>query len=88
MIGLATITSKRQFTIPVAAFEDLNFRVGQKVVVTSDNGALKITPAEKLVNDLAGSIRVPKKFKNKNIDEIIEIAKARYFAKKYGVRGH
>lgn len=82
---LATITSKRQFTIPVAIFEELNLQVGQKVIVSEEDGSIKITSALALLDKLAGSVKVPKKYKGMDIDEMIEKAKREYFRKKYGV---
>ena len=79
MQQLATITSKRQLTIPSALFVHLGFVEGQKVLVSEDNGALKVEPALDLVNKLAGSVRVPKKFKGMPIDVMVEKAKADYF---------
>ena len=83
---LATITSKRQFTIPVAIFEELNLQVGQKVIVSEEDGSIKITSALALLDKLAGSVKIPKKYQGMDIDEIIEKAKKEYFRKKYGVR--
>lgn len=85
MTGLATITSKRQFTIPAAAFLALNLRVGQKVVVSSGDGVLKITPAEKLVNELAGSIKVPLKLRGVPFDVALKKALKKHYSKKYGI---
>ena len=82
---LATITSKRQFTIPVAIFEELNLQVGQKVIVSEEDGSIKITSALALLDKLAGSVKIPKKYQGMDIDEIIEKAKKEYFRKKYGV---
>ena len=41
---LATITSKRQLTIPVALYQQMNFRQGQKVVVFKTGDGMKIEP--------------------------------------------
>ena len=79
---LATITSKRQLTIPSKIFKKAGFSDGDKVVISEEKGSLKIVPTQKLLNELEGSIPVPKKFQNKGIDEIIELAKKDYFSKK------
>lgn len=79
MQQMATITSKKQLTLPAHLFEKARFKVGQKVVVSEKNGSLIITPAQKLVYELAGSLTLPKKWKGKNIDEIIEESKKSYF---------
>lgn len=83
MTQMATITSKKQLTIPAAIFRQIGLEIGQRVIVSEENGSLKITPAERLVEQLAGSVPMPKKWKGKDIDEIIEEARNEYFSKKY-----
>lgn len=79
MNQVATITSKKQLTIPVAIFNKIGLRIGQKVLISEDKGRLLITPAEKLVEELAGILTMPKKWKNKTINQIIEDSKKEYF---------
>lgn len=83
MTQLATITSKKQLTLPAEIFRKAGLRIGQKVIVSEENGNLLITPAEKFVKELAGSVKIPSRLKVKNIDEIIEQAKTKYFQDKY-----
>lgn len=83
MNQLATITSKKQLTLPAALFRKAGLRIGQKVIVSEENGRLILTPAERLVEELAGSVPMPKKWKGKNIDAIVEQAKDEYFKEKY-----
>jgi len=83
MNQLATITSKKQLTLPAALFRRAGLRIGQKVIVSEENGSLKITPAEKLVEELAGSIPMPKEWKDKDMDQIIDEARDEYFKEKY-----
>lgn len=83
MAQLATITSKKQLTLPAEVFKKANLRIGQKVIVSEEDGNLLITPAEKLVEELAGSVSIPSGLKGKNIDEVIEQAKREYFQNKY-----
>ncbi|MBI2086259.1 hypothetical protein HYT74_02875 [Candidatus Daviesbacteria bacterium] len=45
-----------------------------------------LTPAEKLIEELAGSVPMPKKWKGKDIDTIIEEAKEEYFKEKYNLK--
>lgn len=78
---IATITSKRQLTIPADIFADFNLQEGEKVVISSEKDTIKITPALKLVNRLAGSIAVPERFKNLNPEEMITKAKNEHFQK-------
>ena len=74
MTYTATLTGKQQLTIPAELFRKLNWEIGQKVLVSEDNGALSITSALDLVDQLAGSVRLSNKFKGLSIDEIIEKA--------------
>lgn len=83
MSQTATITSKRQITIPSKLFKEIGLKEGEKIIVSEKDGDLVLTPAVKLVKKLAGSIKVPKKWKGKDIDEIIEEAKYEYFRSKY-----
>lgn len=75
----ATITSKRQLTIPVKVFRSLGFEVGDRVVITEEDGALKIKRAVDLVEKLAGSVKIPDELKGVDVDEAIRIAKERRF---------
>ncbi len=79
---LATVTSKRQLTIPVDIFRLMKLSEGSKVLVSVEDKAIKIEPALALVKSLAGSVSVPKKHKGKDIDEIITMAKQRRFGKR------
>lgn len=83
MLQLATITSKKQLTLPSKLFNKAGFKIGQKVIVKEENGNLLITPAENLVEELAGSLKMPEKWQGKDIDKIIEEAKDEYYAEKY-----
>lgn len=78
----ATITSKMQVTVPQAVAKKLRLKAGQKVVFSANNGQATITPVNTLIEQLAGSLKTPKKWKGKSIDEIIELAKAEYFHRK------
>lgn len=86
MSQMATITSKKQFTIPAVLFRKAGLSIGQKIVVSEENGRLILTPAEKLVEELAGSVPMLKKWKGKNIDWITEQAKNEYFEEKYKLK--
>jgi len=83
MNQMATITSKKQLTLPVELFRRAGFKIGQKLIVSEENGRLILTSAEQLVEELAGSIPVPKEWTGKNIDQIIEEARDEYFKEKY-----
>lgn len=81
MIYIATLTSKRQLTLPSKLTQKLNLKPGEKITITEENGHLVMIPAVKLVEELAGSLKVPSKFQGLNTNQIIEKAKKEYFAK-------
>jgi len=79
---LATITSKRQLTIPVAMFQNLGLQLTRKVLIRADGNVLTIEPASALVQSLAGSVQIPTKYKGKSTEDIIRDAKHKYFRKR------
>lgn len=81
MTHLATITSKRQFTIPAKLFKRARFSNGDKVLVDEKNGVLRIKKVTSLVSELAGSVSVPKHLSKISPDEAIKLAKRRRFGK-------
>lgn len=82
MSQIATITSKMQLTLPVSIARRFGLKKGQKVFVSEQNDQIVITPAEKLVESLAGSLRIPRRWEGKTIDQIIQEAKEEHFRKK------
>lgn len=76
---IATITSKRQLTIPVALFSALKLKKGEKVLVSQEDHSLKISPVVHLVRSLAGSVKIPRRFQNMTIQEIVSKAKKEHF---------
>lgn len=83
MSKVATVTSKKQLTLPSEIFSKAGLKVGQKVLVSEENGRVIITPTEKLVNELAGSVSIPEKWKGKSTQDIIELARNEYYREKY-----
>lgn len=79
----ATITSKMQFTIPMLIARRVGVKSGEKVDVAEKKGQIIITPLRKLVEDLAGSIKIQQELKGKDMDEVIRQAKENYFRTKY-----
>jgi AbrB family looped-hinge helix DNA binding protein len=82
MSQLATITSKLQLTIPMSIAKKIGVKSGEKVNIMEEDGRIIITPLRQLIEELAGSIDIPKKLKGKDIDEIIHNAKDNYFRSK------
>lgn len=83
MQQIGTITSKRQLTIPSNIFKQFALKKGQKVTISVEKDVIKIEPACKLVDSLAGSISLPKKFKKMSTKELINFAKLEHFSQKY-----
>jgi len=79
---LGTITSKRQLTIPSAIFHKVGLSEGDKVLIEEKEGELRIKKASVLVENLAGSVTIPRHLKGKDVDEAITIAKKRFFNKR------
>lgn len=79
---IATITSKRQLTIPVDIFQALSLREGEKVLVTQEQNEIKISPIMQLLDRLAGSVKIPKEYKGLTAEEIAYKAKKEYFRNK------
>ncbi|KKT85672.1 MAG: hypothetical protein UW85_C0015G0008 [Parcubacteria group bacterium GW2011_GWA1_Parcubacteria_45_10] len=79
---IATITSKRQLTIPSNLFKKANLSTGDKVVIEEYGGELRIKKTLDLVEELAGFVSVPKRLRGANVDRAISIAKRRHFGNK------
>lgn len=82
MTYTATITSKRQITLPASLFSELGLKQGQKLNITKCGDELVMTPAVSAVYKLMGSLKRPPEYANMDIDDMIEAAKNEYFAKK------
>jgi AbrB family looped-hinge helix DNA binding protein len=81
MTYIATITSKRQITLPAALFSKLDLESGTKVLITEDQGKIIMSPSESAVRELAGIIKVGKRISDKQLEKIIEAAKMKRFGK-------
>lgn len=82
MQQIATVTAKRQLTIPASLFRRLDLKASQKVLVKEEGGTLIVAPAATLVEDLAGSVPIPRRFQKMSAEEIVRLAKAEYFKRK------
>jgi len=82
MMKIATITSKRQLTIPISFFGRLALKTGQKVIISQEDNFIKIEPALSLVERLAGSVKKSGRFKKMPLSKIINEAKKEYFRKR------
>lgn len=75
----ATISSKRQITIPSIFFNHFGFSKGDLLVFKKEVDGIKIKKALDLVNEVAGSLEVPEHMKNVDIDEAIRTGKEEHF---------
>lgn len=82
MQTLASITSKRQLTIPISVFEKLGFKSNSKVILQESTEGLLIKPATLLLDDLAGSVSVSKSKQGVSAEKAIKEAKKLHFGKK------
>ncbi len=82
MTYLATITSKRQFTIPSELYKKVGFARGDKVTIEEKNEGLYIRSAVGLVKQLAGSVSIPQHLRTDDLDQAITMAKKNYFKTK------
>lgn len=79
---VATITSKRQFTIPSDLYKMINYKPQQKLsiqIVNADEGLISVKPMSYLVEDLAGSVPVVKEYKNLSLEKMTEKARKDYY---------
>jgi AbrB family looped-hinge helix DNA binding protein len=82
MLQTVRITSKRQITIPARIFNLLGLNEGDKLIVEVDSNKIIMQKAQLLLDELAGSLKTPQRYKNKSLDFIIREAKKEYFASK------
>ncbi|MEK7550753.1 MAG: hypothetical protein AAB535_03135 [Patescibacteria group bacterium] len=79
---MATITSKRQFTIPSEMFKAANYKPQQKLLLTlidANSGTVTMKPMGSLVSELAGCVPITAKYKSLSLDQMIEKARTDYF---------
>lgn len=76
----ATVTSKRQITIPAKLFRELGLKVGDVLNITkTDDDKLQLQNQIDLINNLAGSVQVPEKYKGLSIEELKQKTIQDYF---------
>jgi len=78
-MNTTTITSKRQITIPAVIFREAKLLEKQKLSVTSAGNQVILTPVAQAIDELAGSLKMPARWKNKNLDQVISEAKNEHF---------
>jgi AbrB family looped-hinge helix DNA binding protein len=83
MTYTATVTSKRQLTLPAEVYQALDLKSGSKVSLTLNQSTVTLEPVAKILDRLQGSVKLPKRFQGLDIEEIIQKAKDEYFTEKY-----
>ncbi len=76
----ATITSKGQITIPVKIIKQAKLKKGQKLIFTLENNIIHMESATDMVKRLAGSLVLPKKYQEIDLDTLIKQAKEEHFS--------
>jgi AbrB family looped-hinge helix DNA binding protein len=79
---IATITSKRQLTIPVAVFKLLDLSDNSKVVVEVLDEGFLVKPASSLLDELGGSVTVSEELQGVSAETAIAEAKKKHFKQK------
>lgn len=82
MDGMATITSKRQFTIPVHLFKKAGYKPQQKMLVRlldAQKGIISITPMSELIEELVGSVKIAPEYKGLSLNEMVEKGREDYY---------
>jgi AbrB family looped-hinge helix DNA binding protein len=82
MLQTVRITSKRQITIPVKIFKRLKLNKGDRLSIEIESNKMVMQKAQVILDNLAGSVKLPNKYKNKPIDYIIRESKKEYFRSK------
>jgi len=82
MLQTVKISSKRQITIPADIFNFLKLNEGDRLIVNIDEGKIVMEKSQKLLDEIAGSLYLPKKYKDKTLDFIIRDSKQEYFSTK------
>ena len=79
----ATITSKGQITIPVKIIKQAKLKKGQKLIFTLENNIIHMESATDMVKRLAGSLVLPKKYQEIDLDTLIKQAKQSHASDSY-----
>ena len=82
MLQTVKISSKRQVTIPAKFFEKLNLKRGDRLIFELNDNCLTIKRTLSLVDELAGSIGLPKKYQKISLDDLVRQARDKHFRKK------
>jgi len=82
MQSIVRISSKRQITIPAKIFDQLNLQEGDRLLFNLQEDKIIVQKSQQALDELAGSVKLPEKYKSKSLDFIITDAKSDYFTTK------
>lgn len=82
MLQTVSISSKRQITIPAKIYNHFGLSRGLKLIITIDSDKIILQKAQALLDEVAGTIKLPKRFKNKPLESVVNEAKTEYFYRK------
>lgn len=74
------ISSKRQITIPVDTYNKLNLHKGDLLMIDIDNSTIHLQKAQDVLDSLVGSVQMPNKYHDMDLDTIISQAKHEQFS--------
>lgn len=82
MLNSVRISSKRQITIPARVYAQLGLAQGDNLSIEVTQNAFVLSKSKLLLDKVAGSVRLPKEYSEKSLDQIINQAKQTYFKNK------
>lgn len=83
MLQTVRITSKRQITIPAKIFRRLKLQEGDALTLDTDGERVIMRKAQAFLDELAGSVSLPEKYRGMSLDTVIAKAKEEYFRERY-----
>jgi len=82
MLQTVRITSKGQITIPAKVAKALGLKKGDALLMELNGDKIIMSRQQKILDELAGSIELPKKYQRRSLEFIISDAKQEYFSRK------
>jgi AbrB family looped-hinge helix DNA binding protein len=82
MTYTATVTSKRQITLPAKLFSDFDISPGDKLLISRQGEVLIMQRQLDLVDRLAGSVQPPSRYKALSFERMLKQAKQDFLINK------
>lgn len=79
MLQTVRISSKRQVTIPVKLFDKMKLKEGDRLIFELENNTIRVNKAQHLIDELAGSVKLPEKYRRVPVDTLIKKARKKRF---------